>query len=84
VTLGPRRLSVVDYHPAVGAVILSNTLRGCVQVRDMVDLCQNSPSREYQDSLMCHTARRYYNDSCRREESSDHAAGPRLERERCE
>jgi hypothetical protein len=67
-TLGQRRrLSFAGYHPAVGAVILSNTLRGCDQVRDMVDLCQGSPSEEHRDSSTCRTAMRYYDDSCLRE-----------------
>jgi hypothetical protein len=64
VVLGSRRMSLVDYHPAVGAAVLSNTLRDCVQVRDMVDLCRNNTSHEHQDSFMCHAAMRYY-DSCR-------------------
>jgi len=52
-----------SYHPAVTSVVHSNTLRDCVQVRDMLSHCVGHHTEDENDSFVCRTAQRY-NDFC--------------------
>jgi hypothetical protein len=51
-----RRTATITNNPVVAAMLSSNTLRDCHQVRDMYDQCMLADS----SSTICSTAKNYY------------------------
>lgn len=52
----PRKVTAVRHNSVVSAMLVSNSLRDCSQVEDMVTKCVAGKEKSY----MCSTAQRYF------------------------
>eukprot|EP00527_Entomoneis_sp_CCMP2396_P005213 CAMPEP_0198153258 /NCGR_PEP_ID=MMETSP1443-20131203/63314_1 /TAXON_ID=186043 /ORGANISM="Entomoneis sp., Strain CCMP2396" /LENGTH=93 /DNA_ID=CAMNT_0043819525 /DNA_START=135 /DNA_END=416 /DNA_ORIENTATION=- len=49
------------YHPVISSIVRPNTLKNCVEVREMMAVC--AMNAQHDDVFMCQTAKRY-NEYC--------------------